>query len=1136
MKAGELLKTLFDMGIFIEHSNNELIINDDHSKLTDFLIESIREQKQAIISVLSSLKNSISANVEEYVDIVECTAPCYMTASIAQQRMLFVESLAGDASYYNIPVAYRLKGRLDKKALHNAIIRLVENEDVLRATYILYDGNYIQFIAEPGPVSLHEVSIYDEKDKESKIKSLLNECANYKFDLKTEWPIRVFLIKIADHEHILSINIHHVAADGFSAKIILRNISEAYAFYRDEVNAGLPFIGKNGYQYSDYVNWQLRWKSSNNYLEAEKYWMEYLSGAPQLHCLPMDYTRPSVQTISGAMYRQDLPLSSVASISALARQFETTPFVIFQVVFASLLARYCGGDDILFGTAVANRKPLEFINTVGLFANTLALRYKLNDGTSFEQLLLQAKAINAGISKYQQFPFDELVNKLNVARDLSYNPLIQVMLVMQEVNPTGLLLEGLSTEEIQQFQSVAKFDCTLHIYFNEKQLYLNWEYNTDLFRQDTIKSMASAFESLLNICISSPNQNIHQVPLAGKDLLSTTNVSGFPIPVCVYDLIHENFCKFSNNIAITNNADSLTYAELGQRVESLAHHIYDACNGEITRIGVCVEKSIELIIAMLAIFRVGGVYVPLDPQYPKKRLEWMIEDSQIALLISTSITQPPIDLARSVKILLLDKLDYSQSSFAALANPTVSQPAYIIYTSGSTGKPKGVIVSHMSLYYSMQANRSLMQINEMDVMPVIGSMSFGVSLIEILLPLISGGLVQIVERKNIIDIEKLINATDLATVFHAVPSLMRCWLDVLDVEKKASSYPNLRLLLIGGEPVPHSLLVRLKKWRPDLKVLELYGMTECAVVCSSYLVEEDGLANYCIGTPHPNTSFYVLNNHQQLQPVGVIGELYIGGLSLADGYINQPAITADRFIANPFLHGEKIYRTGDRVRRLNNGTFEFIGRTDNQVSIRGVRVELGEIEALVYQVDGVKSAVAHVVDIDDEERILALYYSVDKKDAERLELETAIKAKLAQYLPDIMRPSIIHYLDEIPLNPNGKVDRKNLPAIVIDANTNDHYMTETEKTLTELCLLILQQHTIGVTANIFEVGVHSLMIAKIAAKIKSKYSVTIPFTVFFESPTIRGISAYIDSLEKQKKSMGAFTEAELSNGYDEITI
>lgn len=1135
MKAEGLLKTLSDMDIYIELSNNELIISDEHSKLNDSLIEEIREHKQEIISILSTLNNLISSHAEDYVDTVEYTAPYDAPTSLAQQRMLFVEALAGNTSYYNIPVAYRLKGLLNKSAFYKAIVKLVEYEDILRTSYSLKDGNYIQSIAKPSPIFIHEVSIKNEKNKEQEVETLLQEYAHYKFDLKTEWPIKICLIQIDDSEHILSINIHHVAADGFSAKIILRHISEAYAFYSQACNADFP-VEKNRYQYVDYVNWQTRWRSGSSYQEAKKYWLEYLNGAPQLHCLPMDHTRPSIQTTSGALYRQDIPLANITSINTLARQYETTPFVIFQVIFATLLARYSGENDILFGTAVANRKPLEFINTVGLFANTIALRYRLNNDTSFEQLISTAKSINASASKYQQFPFDELINDLNISRDLSYNPLIQVMLVMQEVNPAGLLLDGLSTEEMHQFQNVAKFDFALHVYFSEKQLYVNWEYNIGLFNETTIKSMAIAFEDLLKACLSSPNENIHRIPLVNKDQIPCIDSNHFPSPVCVYDLIQENFHRFPNKIAISSHAESLTYFELGQRVEFLAHHIYGACNGEISRVGVCVEKSIELIVAMLAIFRIGAVYVPLDHQYPKERLDWMIEDSQISLLISTSITQFPKDSTHSIKTLMLDKLVYSPMSFSVANKPAVQQPAYVIYTSGSTGKPKGVIVSHQSLYYSVQANRSLMQIGETDAIPVIGSMSFGISLLEILLPLISGGLVQVVGRESILDIEQLIHATNSVTVLHAVPSLMRRWLDVLEHEAKAPCYPNLRLLLIGGEAVPHALLVRLKQWRPTLKILELYGMTESAVVCSSYLVEENASANYCIGSPHPNTSFYVLNHHQQLQPIGVVGELYIGGLSLAEGYINQPSITADRFIINPFRGEEKIYRTGDRVRRLSNGAFEFVGRADNQVSLRGVRIELGEIEALVYQVEGIKSTVAHVAEIDDEEKILVLYYSLDKKDADKSQLEALVKTKLAQYLPDIMRPSVIQYLDEIPLNPNGKVDRKNLPAIEIKENAIDHCMTETEQALVELCSAILQQNTIGVMANIFEVGVHSLMIAKIAAKIKSKYSVTIPLTVFFESPTIRGISAYIDGVEKQKKSIELSNAAVISNGHEEIII
>jgi len=1124
MNPQTLVGLLYQKGAALSVEDGNLLINAPEGVLDDQLLTLLRQLKPEIIRFLSKLEHSNAAPIVIKGDYPES----YKHAtSLAQQRILFMEELAGNNSYYNIPVAYRIIGSLDKSALKKSLFLLVAAQDILRTRYVLEDNSYLQYVDELQGLNIAEVSFLAEPNGHNLLQEYLEQDAHYIFDLTREWPIKFSLIECGKDEYVLSINIHHIAADGWSARHIVNEIATGYQLnLRSEA---VDFGRANrDYQYADYVRWQTEWRETKGYQEAKDYWAGALEGVPELHSLPTDFTRPGIQSVAGDTYSTALPGTLVVAVSTCARTSKTTPFIIFQAAFAAFLARYSGKSDIVFGTAAANRQPLEFVNTVGLFVNTLALRHSVSDNQNFSDLIQHAISVNSQALRYQNLPFDVVVDEIQPARSLGYNPLVQLMLVMQENAAAGLTLDGVEVTPITQLQKVSKFDLSLHVCFEKNGISLHWEFSTSLFKFNTIKRMAAHFERLLNECLHLPERKIHDIPLVAEVATTPIDIHRFPIPECIHTLFERQVYLHPGNIAVYQDGNKLTYAELEKQTKHIAKHLCGACYGKPVRIGLCMEKSVELIVGLLAIMKIGAAYVPLDPYYPKERLEWMILDSGIDILLTNRDTQLPEGLSESVRILRLEELFDVEPDVKYFPAALVDAPAYIIYTSGSTGKPKGVLVSHRSLFYSLQANSELMAIQQNDLMPTIGSQAFGVSLLEILLPLISGGAVQVLKKSQIVNIEQLIHTTNNVTVLHAVPSFMRQWLDQVILTERADQYPRLRLLLVGGEAVPQKLLERIKQWRPDIRLLALYGMTESAVVCSSYAANTVFHPHYNIGKPHPNSNFYVLDTHGHLQPPGVPGELHIGSLSLATEYINQPEMTADRFIANPFVSEDRIYKTGDLVRLLDDGHYEFMGRVDNQVSLRGVRIELGEIESLALQVDGVKQVIAFVTSIGDDEKTLALYYTAiieaDKQD----DLSEKIRTHLAQYIPDYMRPSIIQLLSAFPLNPNGKVDRKNLPApdFVIAVIAPE---TDIEQRLVEIWKVMLQRDSISVTANFFEMGGHSLMAARLATDIRSAFAISLPLTVLFQSPTIRSCALFIEKVLKEKYAQSLISN---NNSYD----
>jgi amino acid adenylation domain-containing protein len=1103
MRAKKILELFKELDIKVSVVRNELVLDAPDGTLDDRLISQIREEKQNIIALVEESNGAAACTTS----VAKCSPKHHeCKLSMSQQRMQFILRLESDQSLYNIPVAYKIVGPLNKDALKFAFFCLVAENSILRTTFICRDGNYVQSISEPEPLTISEHDIGLESDSEKILERLLRDEAHYCFDLEREWPLKVSIIRLGEDDHVLCLNVHHIAADGFSARNMLKTISDAYNdFANDRLKQRtLPS------QYVDYIVWHEQWMDTERCSLAKRYWTGLLLDAPRVHGLPIDFPRPNLRNPAGKTFSGKLPLSCATSVAALAKIYQTTIFSVLQAAFAALLARYSGDSDIVFGS-VASGRPPEFISAVGLFANSFPLRYSVDDQTSFEDLILCAKQQSLQLSAFQYFPFDLLVDELKVVRSPSFNPIMQVMLVMQEDISKSLSLEGSDVSQITLQHDIAKFDLALHVTVTKDGLRLDCEYSTCLFVEESIKQLLESFERLINACTSAPKQLVTQVNLV-TDLPPSHNEVNLDRSDNIHCLFEFHAAQYPEAIALRIGEYQVSYGELNKKASKLANRLYVLTTGEPQKIGVCVERSEALVIAMLAIFKAGAIYVPLDPHHPKERSEWIVADAQIKLLLVNNNADLNASIVGVDSILSIETILNEDVSVANL--PTVQRDAgaYVLYTSGSTGRPKGVLVSHKNISNSIQTNAELMEIGARDIVATLGSQAFGISFLEMLLPLSFGGSIEVVSKAAVLNIHSLIQSTNHTTVLHAVPSLMRQWLDFLPNASEHNIYPDLRLLLVGGEPIPERLLRDVKGRFPEVKLLGLYGMTELAVVCSSFEfhknLPEQGY--YRIGRPHKNCHFFVLDRFGLKQPTGVPGELCISGPSVALEYINQPELTKERFTENLGHYGDRLYRTGDRVRQLSDGSYAFLGRLDYQINLHGVRIEPGEIEALAMDIQGVKQAIAVVMRYESGNEVLVLYYVPLQAESNAEKLTDSIRTKLTANLPDYMRPTVIQHLDQLPLNANGKVDRRAL-IVPETALASVEPNGAIELKLLEIWAEIFQIDAIGVTDNFFERGGNSISLIRLASKVEASFTVSLPLSSFFENPTIRTCAILLES-------------------------
>ncbi|NEP12735.1 MAG: amino acid adenylation domain-containing protein, partial [Symploca sp. SIO2C1] len=1041
--------------------------------------------------------------------------------SFAQERLWFLQQMEPESTAYNMTSALRLQGNLDLAALEQTIQGIQARHEVLRTTIEEIDGTVVQAISSVTGLIAPLVDLTAlspaEQTAEVKRRAMVEETTC--FDLAQEILIRVQLLRLSPSEHILLLTLHHIITDAWSIGVIVQEISVFYPAYAQGKPAVLPELP---IQYGDFADWQREWLAGAVLDKRLDYWTHQLAGAPNLLELPTDHPRPAIQTFRGRKVIFTLDPILTERLKQLAQQQEVTLFMLLLAAFGTLLYRYNGQDDMVIGSPIANRTRQEFEQLIGFFVNTLALRLQFEGNLTFEDLLHQVRESTLDAYVNQDLPFARLVEALNVERSLSYSSLVQVMFVLQNATIGDLELPGLTLSPLEFEDTTAKFDLTLSMQETARGLQGTWEYNVDLFESETIHRMAAHFQILLEGIAANPQMPVSQLPLLTlterQQLLEEWNdtATAYPQDQCIHHLFELQVERTPDAVAVVFENQQLTYRKLNQRANQLAHYLQGLGVQPETLVGICVERSLEMVVGLMAILKAGGAYVPLDPSYPQKRLAYMLQDAAVPVLLTqqTLIAGLP---PHSAQVVCLDR-DWSRIAGSSRTNidrgTQLDHLAYVIYTSGSTGKPKGVMNGHLGVCNRLLWMQDQYPLTPEDRVLQKTPFSFDVSVWEFFWPLLTGARLVVAKPNGHKDSAYLaeVIVTQNITTIHFVPPMLQAFL----AEPALDCCNSLKRVICSGEALSADLQTQFFK-RLNCELHNLYGPTEAAIDVSYWSCQpDDPRTTVPIGRPVANTQLYVLDADLQPVPIGITGELHIGGIQVARGYLNRPDLTRDKFIANPFGLG-RLYKTGDLARYLPDGTLEYLSRIDHQVKIRGFRIELGEIEAILLTHPEVYQGIVICrEDTPGDKRLVA--YVVDHDIQNPGELRDFLKAQLPEY----MVPSTFVQLEVLPLTPNGKVDRKALP--MPDSNLANVEAVVTPQTpsqelITNLFRIVLKVHSVGLHQSFFELGGHSLLATQLISRLRQTFELEIPLRTLFEAPTVFELDQHLCQLRQEGSNL-----------------
>ncbi|HZI16901.1 MAG TPA: amino acid adenylation domain-containing protein, partial [Myxococcus sp.] len=1027
--------------------------------------------------------------------------------SFAQQRLWFLDRLEPGSPLYTLPGVLRLRGRLDVEVLERCFTEVLRRHESLRTTFREGSQGPEQVIAPPAPLRVPVVPM-DATLGEDVLRQRLAEEARRPFDLVQGPLLRALLLRLDAEDHVLLVAMHHIVSDGWSIGVLVKEVVALYEAFHQGAPSPLPELPV---QYADYAVWQRGWLQGE-VLEAQlEYWRRELSGAPSLE-LPLDRPRSSVQSFRGARHPVQVPAALVERARALGQEEGATLFMVLLAAWQVLMHRYSGQEDFCVGSPVAGRRRSELEGLIGLFINTLVLRARVEPRGSFRALLRKAREVALGATSHQELPFEKLVEELRPGRDLGRSPLFQVMLSLENTPKERLALPGLELTLSEQELETAKFDLTLFLAEGREGLTGYLEYNADLFEAGTVARMARHLHTLLEAIVVQPEQQVAMLPLLTEPerhrLLVEWNDTRveFPAEACIHQLFEAQARRTPDALALVFEDASLTYAELDARANQLAHYLRHRYVKPEVRVALCLERSLDLVVGMLGILKAGGAFVPLDPSSPAERLDYMLTDSGAPILL----TQESLADVLPTQGRLTVRIDLESDSIERMPErapePQVlaEHLAYVIYTSGSTGLPKGTLLQHRGLCNTALAAGKAHSYGPGSRVLQFAAASFDASVCEVFGTLLAGATLVLTPRERLLPDEPLRSLLKQQRITAATltPSVLALLVN--------EDLPELRTLISAGEALPVEVA---RRWSEGHSLLNAYGPTE-VTVCATITPTSVEAARPMIGRPWDNVQVYVLDGALQPVPVGVPGELYVGGVGLARGYQGQPALTAERFIPHPFSTGPgaRLYRTGDRVRYRADGQLEFLGRVDTQVKLRGFRIELGEVEAALRRHPSVRDAVALVREDAPGDRRLVAYLVGPGREASELR---DVRRFLEQSVPDAFVPSAWVVLDALPLSPSGKVDRSALPApesVTVEGPSQALAAprTPTEELLAGIWAEVLRHDAVDIHADFFELGGHSLLATQVISRLRAAFGVELSVRALFSAPTVAGLAREVD--------------------------
>lgn len=1086
MNADELLNNILQKGVVLWVENGELRLRAAKGVLTPAMREELQHHKTELLGLMEEGKK-------------------YAPTSFAQQRLWFLSQLNPEDSSYVLPVAMNIRGPLNTAVLEKSFQEIINRHELLRSSFTAVSGHPIQVIAAHTPFTLSFTNLNNlaKPQQETQIQQLITHLAKCPFDLTRDLLLRVQLVQLGDLEYMLLLTIHHIVSDMWSMGVLMQELTSLYESFITNNSRALPPLQ---IQYAEFAAWQHQWLQGEVLTKQLHYWQKALTGAPPTLDLPTDHPRPAIQTMEGLKHNFILPEALTQQLKTLSRAEDASLFMVLLAAFNVLLHRYTGQTDICVGSPVANRNRVELEPLIGLFLNTLVFRTQLAGHLTFRQLLGQVRKTALEAYAHQDLPFERLVEVLQPVRDLSRSPLFQVMFAMQPPPQQVLQPADLTVQLVESEQSTMPFDLSLLVWEKEQQIHGSLEYNTRLFDTPTVSRLVAHWQILLAAIVADPDRPLSNLPLLTEpekaQLVTAWNDTAMPFPaVTLPQLFDAQATQTPHKTAVSFATESWTYAQLNQRAEHWAGYLQTLGVGPELLVGLHVERSLEMMAALLGILKAGGAYLPLDPAFPPDRIAFMLADAQVSILL----TEPHLSAklpALSAKIIHLDQLTKTAELPPAISTAQPYNLAYVIYTSGSTGKPKGVQIPHAAVVNFLTAMLAKAQPTSQDVFVAVTTLSFDISVLELFLPLISGGHLVLASREVASDGDKLaacLNDVN-CTMMQATPAT---WRLLLHAGWPIQSRPQ---IFCGGEALPLELAQALRERSTVL--WNLYGPTETTIWSTIHRLETiQGLVP--LGHPLHNTQLYVLDAALQPVPVGVPGELCIGGAGLARGYLKRPKITAEKFIPHPFsqLPGERLYRTGDRVRYHQDGTLEFLGRVDHQVKVRGFRIEPGEIEVVLRQHPDIQEAVVLAQPEPDgtSQRLVAYFVSKANKPA-----ASELRSFLRPRLPEYMIPSLFILLETMPLTPNGKINRQALPKPddVLLGQEKEYVPPRTaiETALADIWETVLRREKVSMHNSFFELGGHSLLATAVITQIRKVIGVDIPLRLFFQEPTIAGLA------------------------------